>query len=105
MSSQNIFSVIGESPTRKVIEYLIEGRDFDYTLTDLTNAGVSWGTLHVIFPKLIKYGLVAKTRDVGRAKLYKINQENTIAKKLIELYDTLITGAIKLKESKTKICA
>ncbi len=91
MAEESIFlDVVGDSSTMRILQYLIEGRDFDYTLTDLTNAGVSWGTLHTVFPKLIEREIVVKVREVGRAKLYKINKENKIAKKMIDLYDSLI---------------
>lgn len=97
--------VVGNSPVMRVLQYLIEGRDFDYTLTDLTKAGVSWGTLHAIFPKLIKYRLVVRTRTIGRAKLYKINKDNPIAKKFIDLYDTLIIEALKIKSETAEAVA
>ena|SRR3989344_2754800 len=104
MKESSIFlDAVGDSPTMRVMQYLIEGRDFDYTLTDLLNAGVSWGTLHVIFPKLIAHNIVLKTRDVGRAKLYKINNNNIVAQKLIELYDHLILQSLEQMNRKKKI--
>src|SRR3990167_8335939 len=104
MKESSIFlDAVGDSPTMRVMQYLIEGRDFDYTLTDLLNAGVSWGTLHVIFPKLIAHNIVLKTRDVGRAKLYTINKENMVARKLIELYDSLIQKQFEHMKSKKKM--
>lgn len=42
-----------------------------------------------MFPKAIIHQYT-KTRKIGRATLYKINQENIVAKQLIELYDKLI---------------
>lgn len=96
MTDSIFLDVVGDSPTMRVLQYLIEGRHFDYTLTDLANnAGVSWGTLHVIFPKLIKYKIVKKVREIGRAKLYKINTENKIAKQFIELYDFIALGNLE----------
>ena len=104
IAEQSIFlDVVGDSPTMRVLQYLIEGRDFDYTLTDLTNAGVSWGTLHTIFPKLLKYKIVMQTRAIGRAKLYKINKENPAAKKFIDLYDTLITESFMVRTEKKAV--
>ncbi len=85
------------------MQYLIEGRDFDYTLTDLLNAGVSWGTLHTIFPKLVEHGIVVKTREVGRAKLYKINKNNIVAQKLIELYDSLLQKQLEQMKNNKKV--
>jgi len=104
MPEESIFlDVVGDSPTMRILQYLIEGRDFDYTLTDLTNAGVSWGTLHTIFPKLLKYKLVIKVREVGRAKLYKINKDNIFAKKLIELYNVLVQKSLEAEKKKLEI--
>ena len=45
----------------RVLQYLIEGRDFDYTLTDMLHAGVSWGTLNTLGPKLTEFGLLMRT--------------------------------------------
>lgn len=104
MNEESLFlDAVGDSPTMRVMQYLIEGKDFDYSLTDMINAGVSWGTLHVIFPKLIKYGIVVKTREIGRAKLYKINKDNIVAQKMIELYDSLIKKSIEQIKSKKKV--
>jgi len=103
MREKTIFlDVVGDTPTMRLLQYLIEGRKFDYTLTDLAkNSGVSWATLYSIFPKLLKYNIIKKVREVGRAKLYKIDEENEIAKYFIQLYDYLLT--INLKTSGVKI--
>lgn len=91
---------VGDSPRMRVLQYLIEGRDFDYTLTDMLNAGVSWGTLNVLIPQLVELDIVVKTRKIGRATLYKINQNNDAAKQLIVLYDKIILQQLeKLKDT------
>lgn len=91
MKEESIFlDHVGDSPRMRILQYFIEGRDFDYTLTDLLNAGVSWGTLNSLVPKLLDLGIVVKTRKIGRATLYRINQENVAVKQLIELYDNLL---------------
>ncbi len=91
--------IVGESPTMKMLQYLIEGRHFDYSLTDISQgSGVSWGTLHSVFPKFMKYKIVINTREIGRAKLYKLNQENKQVKILIELYDSIILNNLKNKK-------
>lgn len=100
MAEKSLFlDVVGDTPTMRLLQYLIEGRKFDYTFTDLArNSGISWATLYAIFPKLLKYGIVKKVRDVGRAKLYKINEENEIAKRFIQLYDYIINLNLKKLE-------
>ncbi|MFH1376586.1 MAG: hypothetical protein ABIH25_03030 [Candidatus Woesearchaeota archaeon] len=91
MKEESIFlEHVGDSPRMRVLQYLIEGRDLDYTLTDMLNAGVSWGTLNQLIPILLKLNIIVKTRKIGRATLYKINKGNQVAKQLIELYDYLL---------------
>ncbi len=104
MTEESIFlENVGNNPRMRVLQYLIEGRDFDYTLTDMLNAGVSWGTLNSLIPDLVRLGIIIKTRKIGRATLYKINQKNLAAKQLIALYDHLILQKLNELEKKEKI--
>src|SRR3989344_2856545 len=81
---------VGDNPRMRILQYFIEGRDFDYTLTDLLNARVSWGTVNTLIPKFLELGIILKTRKIGRATLYKINKNNPFANQFIALYDGLI---------------
>ena len=102
MKEESIFlDYVGDNPRMRILQYFIEGRDFDYTLTDLLNAGVSWGTLNTLVPKLLELGIVIKTRKIGRATLYKINQENVAVKQLVELYDSLLLEKLSIIEEET----
>jgi len=95
---------LGDNPNTRLLEFLITGREFDYSLTDLAeNAGIGWTTLHRILPRLEKQEIVVQTREIGRAKLYKLNPRNTEAKKLIEIYDGLIEKQLELAEEKAAI--
>jgi DNA-binding transcriptional ArsR family regulator len=102
MKEESIFlDYVGDNPRMRILQYLIEGRDFDYTLTDLLNAGVSWGTLNTLVPKLLELGIVVKTRKIGRATLYKINRKNFAVKQLIGLYDNLILEKLNHMEEES----
>lgn len=106
MAEASIFlDYVGDTPRMRVLQYLIEGRAFDYTLTDMLNAGVSWGTLNQLIPELLRLNIVIKTRKIGRATLYKINQDNLMAKQLTNLYDQLILQELYKKEQKMQIAA
>ena len=106
MREESIFlEHVGDSPRMRVLQYLIEGRDFDYTLTDLLNANVSWGTLNQLLPKLLELGIVIKTRKIGRATLYKINKDNETSTHLIKLYDELIIKRLESMEKKIEVKA
>lgn len=96
---------VGDSPRMRVLQYLIEGRDFDYTLTDMLHAGISWGTINSLIPELLTLGIVVKTRKIGRATLYKINRENETAKQLMKLYDTLLLQELHKKKEKILLTA
>ena len=97
---------IGNSPQMRVLQYLIEGRDFDYTMTDMLNSEVSWGTLNSLIPELLRLNIIIKTRKIGRASLYKINKENLFAQKLIELYYRLILENLNsIKDEKLEIAS
>lgn len=92
---------VGDTPRMRILQYLIEGRDFDYTLTDMLNAGVSWGTLNTLIPKFAELGIIVKTRKIGRATLYKLNQNNVAVKQLMGLYDKLILEKLHSLEERT----
>lgn len=78
---------IGNSPTARVLELLINGEGLDYSLSDIVEgAEVSWATVHEVVPQLEKKGLIKHTRKVGMAKMYKINRANPVAKSLIDLF-------------------
>ena len=104
MPEESIFlQYVGDSPRMRVLQHLIEGRNFDYTLTDMLQAGVSWGTLNQLIPALLRLEIILKTRKIGRATLYKINPHNEAAKQLTILYDGLIKEQLTVKEQKIKV--
>ncbi len=104
MKEESIFlQHVGDNPRMRVLQFLIEGRDFDYTMTDMINAGVSWGTLNTLTPQLMELGIIIKTRKIGRATLYKINKQNQASSQLIALYDNLILQRLDRIQPKMKI--
>lgn len=106
MEDESVFlEHVGDTPRMKILQHFIEGRDFDYTLTDLIQAGVSWGTINTTIPALLNLDMIKKTRKIGRATLYKINKNNTASKILIELYDKLIKENLKRRKYEEKILA
>ncbi len=100
--------VFGSSPTIKVIDFLLAERGlYDYTLSDISgNSGVSWSSLHRIFPKLIEMGIVEQTRAIANAKLYQLNEKNTLVQELIridsKISDYFIHKELEIQEAKLK---
>lgn len=76
----------GKDPTLKVLDFLIDNIGFDYSKTEIAKgAGISRTTLFSVWDGLERNELVAFTRNVGRAKMYRLNMESEVAKKLVEL--------------------
>jgi hypothetical protein len=75
--------IFGDSPAARVLDFLCLYGAFDYSLTEIArNSGVGWKTLHSVWPRLEKYGIVIMTRKIGRAKMYRMNRNSKIAKAL-----------------------
>ena len=90
--------VFGESPVAKVIDFLIDNQELDYSLTDISKgAEVGWSTMHQFWQDLLRIGVVKPTRKIGRAELYKLNLESPLVKKLIEI-DLLVSKQFMQKE-------
>jgi DNA-binding transcriptional ArsR family regulator len=105
MTGKTLFrEFMGDYPGIRLLEFLIEGRFFDYTLTDISEkSGVSWRTLHRIWPNFVKNKIVIVTREIGRIKLYKLNTENTAVMKLVELFDNLLERDINRVGQKVQV--
>ena len=98
MEKTIFLSVVGDSPVTRVLDFLITSRGLDYSLSDIArNSTIGWTTLHRIWPDFEKNQIVVQTRIIGKAKLYKINLQNPVAKELIRLYDTIIANKIPVK--------
>ena len=81
----------GDYPLMRVLDFLIESRGMDYSMTEIAkNSGVGGTAFSEIWPQLIEKNVVKFTRKIGNAKLYKLNLENLWVKELIKI-DNLIT--------------
>mgnify|MGYP000210772561 CR=1 FL=1 len=59
------------------------------------NAEVGWLTLHGIWKILEKARIVKQTRVIGKSKMYKLDEENPIVRKLIESDAKFLTCLFK----------
>jgi DNA-binding transcriptional ArsR family regulator len=82
---------LGDTPKIRVLEFLIEGRELDYSISDIAEGSeIGRTTLFRIFDDLLKAKIIVLTREIGNAKLYKLNLENTFVKKIVEVFDEII---------------
>ncbi len=86
MEKSLLAGFLGDTPFIRVVDFLIENSVFDYTKKDIAeNAGISRASLYKIWPTLERYELVKESRKIGNTTLYKLNKENPVVQKLIEL--------------------
>jgi hypothetical protein len=79
-----------KSPVLKILDFLMDNVGSDYSKTEIAKGSdLSRGTLFNVWPGLEALELVVQTREVGRARMYKLNKKNPIARKLIELDDAI----------------
>lgn len=79
-----------KNPVLKVLDFLIDNEAFDHSKTDIAKgAGISRATLFNIWHILERNGIVIETREVGRAKMFKLNKANQIVRKFMELDDAI----------------
>jgi len=88
---------LGDSPKIRVLEFLIEGRELDYSITDIAEgAEIGRTTLFRIFDDLIKSRIIVPTRQIGNAKLFRLNKNSAFVKKMVELFDEVIMNKKKI---------
>jgi len=103
MKKSLFIEFMGDYPVIRVLDYLLTERDLDFSITDMAkNSNIGRSTLYRIWDTLIKNQIIMPTRIIGKAKLYKLNQNNSKIKKLIELDDMLIKEELK-KHSGIKV--
>ena len=81
----------GDTPQLRVMDFLIDNQFFDYPMTEIAReSNVSYNSLKLFFPNLIKSGILYKTRKIGKSDYYKLNLNNSFVKNLIKL-DWILT--------------
>ncbi len=100
MDEKTIFlRVFGDTPILRVLDFLVVNDDFDYSMTDIAElSGVGYATLKLFWPELEAHGIVVKTRDVGKAKLYRLNYVNPMVIKFREFYWETVKQEAKEEE-------
>lgn len=102
MDKSIFVKTFGDYPLIKLLDFLIESRDFDYPITEIAkNANVNFQTLKKLWPRLESEKIVVVTRTLGGAVLYRINTAHPVVQKLIEL-DNFLCGEYAGKAGKTK---
>ena len=109
MEESIFIKVLGDTPKIRIFNYLIKYRGLDYSMSDIArNSNVGWATLSRLWDEFIKLRIVVKTREIGKAKLFKLNEENPAVIELIGMYKILLqqeTESYFSKKMKIKVSA
>jgi hypothetical protein len=101
-----LLQLTGELPLFKIIDFLVDNKGMDFTKKDIAEgAEISKASLFNYWPELEKYGIVRVTRKFGKTKLYALNSESPITKKILELESTLIRQAMLKAAKKEELVA
>ncbi|MEM2943072.1 MAG: hypothetical protein QXT81_06585 [Candidatus Bathyarchaeia archaeon] len=85
-----LLEYLGNHPKLRILDFLIDNRPFDYSRNEIMEgSGVSRNTFYKLWPTIERAGLIKKTRKIGRAELYKLNEDNTVVKELLKLDEVL----------------
>jgi len=105
MKQESIFvEYFGDTPMVRLLNFLILGKDFDYSMTDIANgSNVGWTSFTRAWKELEKKKAVVHTRNIGRAKLYKLNTNDATIQKIIKLHWEIIKSETDKILSKKKI--
>jgi len=100
MEQKSIFlQTFGDYPLLRILDFLMYSRDFDYPITEIAkNSDVNFQTLKKVWPKLERNKIVMKTRSLGGSVLYKLNGDNPVVKKIVELNNFLCWQAAEKEE-------
>ena len=85
--------VFGGAPHARVIDFLLEARAPDHTITEIARgAGVARPTVYKIVDDLQGAGLLSETRVVGNSRFYALNARSRAVRELARLHP-LLPGA------------
>ena len=93
MQNDKFKAVLGNSPEVKILELLIEGREFDYTFNDIIRGSkINRNRAYPLLGSHLKQGLIIESRKVKNLTFYKLNIHKKEIKLLLEIYDSLVAS-------------
>jgi len=97
-------SYFGASPSILVLDFFIENDLFDYSKTDIhRHTGVARTTLQPVIAELVEKELLIKTREVGRAGMFKLNRGNVAVEEIVKLAIKLAANSAKQEHERAPV--
>lgn len=87
----------------RILDHMVTMKDFDYSITDISRiSGVGFKTTLGIVHKLEDQEVFLKTRNVGKANMYKLNLESTQSKYISNLAFEIAKKRVRELAKQTK---
>lgn len=84
-SSQLPLARLFNSPSARVLDFLLTNQKFDYAESDISKlAGIPPRTLQRVLPFLVTEAIVRRTRKSGKAFMYEANKDSERTKALLQ---------------------
>ena len=91
-----LLQLIGDSPLFKIIDFLIENKGLDFSKKEIAEgAGISRASLFNYWKELEELGIAKVTRKFGKTKLYTLNTNSLITKRILDLEKVLISESLE----------
>ena len=88
----------GYTPKNKVLDFLIIGQDFDYSLKEIAkNSNVSYPCIKQLKKELVKDKWIILIRKVGKAQMYKLNLKSKKVQKFVEFFWAVVNEDVEKK--------
>ena len=95
MEKSLLIKFLGENPVFRIVDFLIENKGIEVTKKEIIEgADISRASLFKVWKQLEEQEIVIVKRQFGKTKLYSLNSENLIVRKLLELESILIGKAL-----------
>lgn len=88
------------------LQYLVKIKGLDFTISDFArNTKMTRAALYKIWKDFLDNEIIIKTREIGLAKLYKLNEKNEVTKAFLNLYKKLLIKMVENKEKEMEVLA
>jgi hypothetical protein len=96
MADSRFVQTLGRSPKILVLDFLLDNDQLDYCKADIAEqTGLSRATLDRYWDELVKSKIIVESRQIGRARLFKLNKALPLVQKLLKI-DILLNKKIEI---------
>ncbi len=93
-----LVDIFGDYPQVRVLDFLIENRVFDYSLSDIARgSNVARPTLYEMVDGLMEVGIIEEPRKSGNARMFRLKKESPVVQFLTK-FDLELSKKMVAKE-------